>query len=282
MKIRLNQSVLSHIPGINYTVILIKNANNLRKISNLGQLVRGAAVVAKNELKKAEKRDLLNRVSELTLEDGSLLTESYILGAKIKKIQNGKDIEGADNLTNLVNLLSLKYFLPIHGADLDQTEKDLILDLYQPKKGKKTPELDFSAQTKHIVIWFPNLAGLQDEAIDQLISEINVLVSKYLQTQISEVYHLGAEHLEVDLGYTSEKELIYQANHPTPSPATPPTPAESPLSSHPAPSADNLPTDLNNPASPDSSTDSNTPSTATTSTDSLPGDGTPTHPDEAE
>lgn len=214
MKIRISSSVIKHFPGINYTVILVKNVNNLRKISNLGQLVRGAAVVAKNELKKIDKKDLLTQVTEQALEDGSIFTESYVLGSKIKKIQNGKDVEGKDNLTNLVNLLSLKYFLPLHGADLDEAETDLQLDLYQPKKGKKTPELDFSSQTRHVAIWFPNLAGLPDEEIDRLISEINVHIGKYFNSQISEVYHLDAEHFEVDLGYTSEKELIYRANHP--------------------------------------------------------------------
>lgn len=225
MKIRLSSSVIKHFPGINYTVILIKNVNNLRKISNLGQLVRGAAVVAKNELKKIDKKDLLTQVTEQALEDGSIFTESYVLGAKIKKIQNGKDIEGKDNLTNLVNLLSLKYFLPLHGADLDEAETDLLLDLYQPKKGKKTPELDFTSQTKHVAIWFPNLAGFADEEIDRLITEINIHVSKYFSSQISEVYHLDAEHSEVDLGYTSEKELIYRANNPEKPPIPEPSPA---------------------------------------------------------
>lgn len=211
MKIILSSKTREHFPGISYTVILIKNIDNSRKISNLSQLIRGQAVVAKNELKKADKRDLFDRVTMPELEDGSMFLESYLLATKVKKIQNGKDIEGKNNLINFVNLISLKYFLPVHGFDLDQAEHDYLLTLYSPKKGKKAPELDFIPQTKNLVIWFPNLAGLQYEEQDHLVGQIDITLSKYLHNQITEVYHLDADHPEIDLGYTSEKETEYKA-----------------------------------------------------------------------
>lgn len=209
MKIKISPKILRLFPAIHYTVILIKNVDNSRKISNLSQLLRGSAVVAKNELKKIDKKDLFNQVAEITNEDGSTFLESYLLSSRMKKVQNGKDIEGKNNLLNLVNLLSLKYFLPIHGFDLDQAEQDYSLDLYTPKKGKKSPELDFLPETKHLVVWFPNLANWTEEEIDRFIGEINLHLSKYLHSQITEVYHLDAEHPEVDLGYQSEKELEF-------------------------------------------------------------------------
>lgn len=209
MKIKLSSKIISFVPGVRYTIILIKNAGNLRKVSNLSQLLRGTAVVAKNDLKKPERKDLFERVTALSTEEGSTFLESYLLDAKVKKVLAGKDIEGKNNLLNLVNWLSLKYFLPLYGFDLDQAEKDYYIDLYEPKKGKKAPELDCLPETQNLVIFFPNLGGWGDEQIDAFIGEINANLGKYLQSQISEVYQLDSEHTEVDLGYQSELEIEY-------------------------------------------------------------------------
>ena len=210
MKIKLSPQILKHFPGIGYTVILIRDIANLRKISSLTQLLRGQEVVAKNELKKPDKRNLFERVTNPTLDDGDTFLESYLLASKVKKIQNGKELDGANNLVNFLNLISLKFFLPLHGFDMDQAAQDFTLQLYSPKKGKKAPEPDFLPATANIAIWFPNLAGLQDEELDHLIGEINAILHKYLHSQITEVYHLDSEKQEVDLGYTSELETEYQ------------------------------------------------------------------------
>lgn len=215
MKVKIGKSIFQNIPGLNYVLILVKQANNQRKVSSLTQLLRGTAVVLKNDLKKTAKKAQIDQITELYFKDKSTLLESYNFSSKIKKIQAGKDLDSSNNLTNLINFLSLKHYLPVFGFDLDQAEKDYVIDTYQPKKGKKTPDLEFSSQTQNFVIWFPNLLGLPDEELDHLISEINVQVSKYLQTQISEIYHLNSEHTEIDLGYQSEKELAYLANPPS-------------------------------------------------------------------
>ncbi|MCC7432819.1 arginine--tRNA ligase [Candidatus Peregrinibacteria bacterium] len=214
MKVKIGQSIFKNIPGLSYILILVKSANNQRKVSSLTQLLRGTAVVIKNDVKKPAKKTQLDQITDISFKDGSTLLESYNFSSKLKKILAGKDLDSTNNLTNLINFLSLKHFLPVFGFDLDQAEKDFVIDTYQPKKGKKTPDLEFSSQTQNFVIWFPNLLGLPDEELDHLIAEINVQVSKYLQTQISEIYHLDAEHTEIDLGYQSEKEIAYLANPP--------------------------------------------------------------------
>ena len=83
MKIKISSKILRAFPSIHYTVILINNVENHRKISNVSQLLRGAAVVAKNELKKADKKDLLSRVCDISLEDGSTFLEGYLLDSQI-------------------------------------------------------------------------------------------------------------------------------------------------------------------------------------------------------
>lgn len=238
MKIKISPSILSAFPAIHYTVIVVHNIDNKRKISNLSQLLRGTAVVAKNELKKIEKKDLFSRITELSLDDGSTFLESYLLGSRVKKILNGKDVEGKNNLINLVSLVSLKYFLPIHGVDLDQAETDYLLDLYQPKKGKKTPELDFQPETSQIALWFPNLGNWSEEDLDRFINEINSLLSKYFQAQIAEVFHLDSVNPEADLGYRSELEIAFQEKkaqelllNPIPAPTISESPAITPITS---------------------------------------------------
>jgi arginyl-tRNA synthetase len=206
MKIKISSKILKFFPGIQYTVILIKNIDNSRKISNISQLLRGSAVVAKNELKKADKKGLFSQVAEVALEDGSTFLESYLLSSRMKKVLAGKDLEGKNNLLNFTGFISLKFFLPLHGFDLDQAEQDHSLDFYLPKKGKKSPELDFLPETRNLVLWFPNLVNWSEEEIDHFIDEINLNLNKYLHTKITEVYHLDSEHPEVDLGYQSEKE----------------------------------------------------------------------------
>lgn len=211
MKVKISPAIFQQIPGLDYVLILIKNVANLRKVSNLSQLLRGSAVVLKNDSKKAQKRADLERITEVNFPDESTLLESYNFLSKLKKIQSGKEIEGSNNIANFVNYFSFKYALPVFGFDLDQAETDYLIEPYYPKKGKKTPDLDFLPETMHFVFWFPNLLGLPEEELDKIIADINFNADKYLHTQIAEVYHMSSEHPEVDLGYVSDKEAAYQA-----------------------------------------------------------------------
>jgi arginyl-tRNA synthetase len=214
MKIKISSNIIHRLPSVEYIVILLRGVDNLRKTSDLSQLLRGTAVVAKNELRKAEKKDLFSRITEPLGEDGSILLESYLLDAKMKKVLSSKEIEGKNNLLNLISILSLKYYLPLHGFDLDQADKDLELDIYRPKKGKKAPDLDFIPETQNLAIWFPNLGNRQDSELDNLIEEINILFSKYFNTQVTDVFRMDARTPETDLGYESELEREYKTNNP--------------------------------------------------------------------
>lgn len=209
MKIKISPNIFQYYPNIQYTVIIIHNIENKRKISNLSQLLRGTAVVTKNDYKKANKKDLISQISDIRLEDGSTFLESYLFDSRLKKIMNGKDLDANNNLLNLISLLSLKFTLPIFGTDLDQEFKDIVIDFYLPKKGKKSPDLNFLSGTKSVAIWFPNLSNITEEQIDFYISEINLILYKYLNTQISEVYHLDSNTPEIDLKYQSELEKEY-------------------------------------------------------------------------
>jgi arginyl-tRNA synthetase len=206
MKIKLESELIEAFPSLRYTAVLVKDLNNERKISSLSQLLRGTSAVLKNDLKKVERKDYFTRITEPMAPEGVTFLESYTLSSLVKKILAGKEIEGKDNLTNLIRFLSLKFYLPLFGFDLDQADRDYPIEFYSPKKGKKAPELDFTARTRNLVIWFPNLGDWNDENIDHFINEIGLNLNKYLQAGIAEVFHLDAEHREADLGYVSELE----------------------------------------------------------------------------
>jgi arginyl-tRNA synthetase len=212
MKVKLAQSVLQQFPGLDVILLLVKNIDNSRKSSTVSQLLRGSSAVTRNEFKKTQPKDNFNQVFAPSLEEGSTLLETYLLSSRIKKITNGKDLEGNNNFYNLAHYLSLKMMLPLFGFDLDQAEKDYVIDLYAPKKGKKAPDFDFQSSTRHLVLWFPNLAQWDQVQLEQKIKEIENTLNRYANTHIAEVFHLNAQETEIDLDYVSEKEQQYQQN----------------------------------------------------------------------
>jgi arginyl-tRNA synthetase len=210
MKVKLASSVLQQFPGLDIIILLVKNINNSRKSSTVSQLLRGSSAVTRNDFKKVQPKDTFNQIFAPSLEEGSTLLETYLLSSRIKKIINGKDLEGNNNFYNLAHYLSLKMMLPLFGFDLDQAEKDYTIDLYEPKKGKKAPDFDFQPQTKHLVLWFPNLAQYDETQLQRKITEIESTLSRYANTHLAEVFHLNAQETEIDLDYISEKEQEYQ------------------------------------------------------------------------
>ncbi len=211
MKIKLGSKIIGFLPGVSYTVMIVRGCQNLRKVSSLSQLLRGTAAVAKNDIKKAGRKELFERITGFYGPNGETFLESYHLENRLKKVLAGKDIEGKNNLVNLIAWLSLKYFLPLFGFDLDQAEKDHLLTLYTPKKGKKAPDLDFVPETRNLVLYFPNLAGWSETEIDSFVGEINLNLGKYFQSGIAEIHRLDGERNSVDLGYQSELEQAYLA-----------------------------------------------------------------------
>jgi arginyl-tRNA synthetase len=210
MKIKLSSKITQEIPGLGYHILLINHLNNSKRISSINQLLRGTCVVVKNELKKDAKKQLLQNLLEKGKFGEEMLLETYLLNSKIKKIQSGKDLDSADNLSNILSYLSIKHLWPIYAIDLDQLEKDFLIKFYLPKKGKKTPEPEFGKDTRIIALLMPNLEGLKEEEFNRVIEEIDQTIQKYCQGEIAKVFTVNSENPGIDLGYTSEKELEFQ------------------------------------------------------------------------
>lgn len=206
MKIKVSNNIFQTIPGLTYTVLVFEQINNTRKASNVTQLLRGSCAVVKNDLKKPAKKAFFELMDNLELNPGTTLLETYLLSSKIKKILNKQEIEASTNLENLVNYLSLKHFIPFHAVDLDRLDGDYVIDLYEPKKGKKAPDLELDSQTRLLAIWFPEVERLEEDKIDQVIKDVEFSMSKYTFATLREVYHLNSENNELDLEYISALE----------------------------------------------------------------------------
>ncbi len=207
MKIKLSRQVTQVIPGINYRILLINSLDNQKKASSVSQLLRGVSVVTKNDLRKTEVKNALQDLINRGQDNEDALLETYLLAQKIKKIQNNKDLEGRDNLSNLLNFISLKYLLPLYALDLDQQDGDYEIDFYQPKKGKKAPDFEFSKDTKIIALLIPNLHFFDEEQFNNLFEDIDSQISKYCLCEVANVFSVDAENPLVDLGYQSELEI---------------------------------------------------------------------------
>ncbi len=210
MHIKVCSNIFEQQPDLQFHVLLISNIENSRKSSNVTQLLRGTGVVTKNELKKGNLKELLQELTEKSEKGDQILLETYLLNARLKKIQLSKELEQPDNLQNIISYLSLKHLLPIFAQDLDQAERDLLICYYQPKKGKKAPEMDISRDTKITALWFPDLLGMTPEQVDSIIQEIDFSIQKYCHGEIANLFTLNKDNRDINLGYQSEKELEFQ------------------------------------------------------------------------
>ncbi len=209
MKIKLSPELVSSIPGIKVAVLVLKNVKNDKKSSNVSQLLRGVCaqrkLQMKNEEKKKEILTILNhgKVRELMLPEVQLL-ESKMRRAATREIQLQNNLEG------ILNYLGIKYLVPIFGQDLDQTEKDLSIELIKPKQGKHPLDFSFNPDTKHVVVWLVDIGSMEKERFAALPQEFVKTIQKYCSGLGDNITMLDADNQEADLGYTSEKEIAYK------------------------------------------------------------------------
>ncbi len=209
MKILINPEVTANIPGINISVLVLKNIRNEKKRSDVSQLLRGLIAGKKRELKNETNKAKVNEILRHTTIGNRILPETRLLKANLNKITSGKPLAAEDSLTDMIRYLSIKYIVPIMGYDLDQVEKDLEIQLIVPKQGKKSDDFVFSRETKNIVLWLVNTGSVSKEEFEKLPDEFGKLIAKYFSGKVEAVYSLNVDGAEADLNYTSEKELEY-------------------------------------------------------------------------
>jgi arginyl-tRNA synthetase len=209
MKFRLKPELIQKIPGIQVGAIIIKDVKNTRKSSSVIQLLRGVCAEKKRELAKDEKKQKMMDLLKQMKFDTSVLAEAHLLESNLRKIQRGREIKSLNNALDIAHYLSLKYFVPVLGRDLDQTEKDIEIGFMIPKKGKKAEDLDYTRETKNLVFWLIDMGSQDKNTFNNLPEEYAKIMTKYCSCNPGEVFMLNADQPEVDLHYISEKETLY-------------------------------------------------------------------------
>lgn len=210
MKIHLSPDLISKIPGIRVAAIVLKNVKNERKSSNVSQLLRGVCAQRKLQLKNDEKKKEIMSVLNNGKVGEKLLPEVQLLESKIRRIANSRDIQHQNNIEGILNYLGVKYLVPVYGCDLDQTEKDITLELIKPKQGKHPDDFSFSPETRHIAVWLIDIGSMDKEQFSAQPKEFSKIIQKYCSGLEDNIFILDADSREADLGYTSEKEIAYK------------------------------------------------------------------------
>lgn len=165
----------------------------------VAQLLRGVCASKKQQLKK--------EAPEPTLMEGSILAETYLLDSLLKKVVKGTEIKSENNLSDMVHHLMIKNSVPTLGVDLDQIGKDIEIKFIVPKKGKKAQDLNFTPETRNIVLWLMNTDHNSPEEFEELVLEFSKTIQKYCNGLLDDIYYLTVENPETDLKYISEREL---------------------------------------------------------------------------
>lgn len=218
MKLRLHPQLVEKIPGIVVAALVIQNINNARKNSTVAQLLRGVCEEKKRELKNEKKLANVTSALEHISCDGQVLSEGYLLESMLKKALKGTEIKSENNLLDVAHYVGLKYLTPVFGRDLDEVDRDLEVAFFTPQKKKKAPDMDYSRDTKNMVLWLVDIGTHNKEGFMALPETFTKLIHKYCGGKIADVYWLNAENPEADLGYVSEKEMAALAEGPLPKP----------------------------------------------------------------
>lgn len=214
MKFRLSQAVCSKLPGIQVGIIVIKNVENLKKVSTPDQLLAGSCAQRKSEWANDALYKEATALIEKTKIDDQILPEAQLLESNIRKIKRGKPPIGKNNLHAIFSYLSIKYMVALQGQDLDQLDSDIVIDFITPKKGKKTPDIDVERETTNIALWFIDVGSQPKEEFLRLPHEFATHIQKYCGGTEPEIHILNCDNKEVDLGYESEKERERKAQEP--------------------------------------------------------------------
>lgn len=255
MKIRISQQVCNKLPGIQVAVIVLKDIQNLRKISTADMLLRGACAQCKSEWKDETKFKAVSQLIEQTQVEDLILPESQLLDGIVRKIKRGKPPEGKNNIHTLLHYFSIKHLVPLYGCDLDEVATDIEIDFTTPKKGKKPADILTTRETTNVIAWIIDVGSQPKEEFAKLPEEFIQTIQKYCGGKEAELQILSCGAPEADLNYVSEKEQEYVASNPespsggpesqaekAPVPATPTQTEAQPTISMPSETPDKNPT----------------------------------------
>ncbi len=233
MKFFIDQKVFHEHPNLKIGVLTAKNVNNIKRISAIESLLRGASMERKKEF---DKKDLNS--------DPRILRwrEAYALfGAKpskyqcsvealLTRIMEGKSIPSTNSLVDMANYISLKYVIPVGAEDMDKFYGDVELTyamgeeyfrpigtieiqqarpgeiIYKDKGGvvvrrwnyREAERTKVIRETQNALIVLEDLNNIPIEEFEKILYDFQDIIERYIGGDVA-MYILNEDNHELDL-----------------------------------------------------------------------------------
>ena len=123
-----SRDVMERYPDVSIGVIVAKGMNNFGKNPEIKQMLLDAQESARKTIDAAKitEHPTIAKWRGIYSDFGSKPRDYRCsIEALIRSVLNGREIRHINKLVDLYNFISLKYFMPVGGEDLDKIEGDI-------------------------------------------------------------------------------------------------------------------------------------------------------------
>ena len=233
MKFKIDSKISQESPDLKIGVLTAKGINNVKRISAIESLLRGASMQRKREYEKKplDEDPKILRWREAYARFGAKPSKyQSSIEALLKRVTDGKLIPHINSLVDLYNHFSLKYTIPVGGEDMDQFYGDLKLTyaeggecfrpigtvdikqvkpseiVYKDKGGvivrrwnyRECERTKLTKNTKNSIVVFEDLNAIPIDDFENMLYEFQDLIERYLGGDVA-VYILNEDNNEIDL-----------------------------------------------------------------------------------
>ena len=233
MKFKIDSKISQEYPDLKIGVLTAKGINNVKRISAIESLLRGASMQRKREYEKKplDEDPKILRWREAYARFGAKPSKyQSSIEALLKRVTDGKLIPHINSLVDLYNHFSLKYTIPVGGEDMDQFYGDLKLTyaeggecfrpigtvdikqvkpseiVYKDKGGvivrrwnyRECERTKLTKNTKNSIVVFEDLNAIPIDDFENMLYEFQDLIERYLGGDVA-VYILNEDNNEIDL-----------------------------------------------------------------------------------
>lgn len=239
MQFKIDPKLFAEFPNLKIGVLTAKNINNVKRISAIESLLRGASMqrVKEFERKSIDEDPRILRWREAYAKFGAKPSKyPSSIEALITRVINGKEIPHINSLVDIYNYFSLKYVIPVGGEDIDKFYGDVELTyavggepfrpigtvdikqvkpseiIYRDRGGvivrrwnyRECERTKLTKDTKNAIVVFEDLNSIPVEDFEKMLYEIQDLAEKYVGGDTA-VYVLNEDNNSIELELEGQK-----------------------------------------------------------------------------
>lgn len=233
MKFFIDQKIFHEHPNLKIGVLTAKNVNNIKRISAIASLLRGASMERHKEFeKKALDNDprILRWREAYALFGAKPSKYQCSIEALLTRIMEGKTIPSVNSLVDMGNYISLKYVIPVGVEDMDKFFGDIELTyamgeeyfrpigtveiqqakpgeiIYKDKGGvvvrrwnyREAERTKTTRDTRDALIVLEDLNNIPIEEFEKILYEFQDIIERYIGGDVA-MYILNEDNHELDL-----------------------------------------------------------------------------------